>query len=476
MTFRNAFLDEDRAPQEKAALVFLLLSWLISGLGAASPLADTVPSKLLLLLPPFIISVVLTLHRPRDGFTLWSLAIGFMVTQTGYQLAVVNARVSALEISLIFLLLFLLWIRRRTNGQGVPAFRLPGMALLLLFVLDTAVMVAVSVIRGIPFSAILIEFKGFVLYPFIPYVMVFGLRTLKMIRWATIVVVGWYLYVAAQGVYEYRSAEMYARFGEIVRSSGDYASINTYGITLVAVASLVLGIAVYSPTLRMRVVLFGVSLWLFIGAITAVSRTVWLSAVCGLAILFINREKRHFALIILVIGMFFFLLLPAEITSRIQQISDSSTVRREMYLQAGVLAWKARWLTGWGWGVGFWYYPETGLIPNPTGLAWYHNDYLILASQAGLIGLVLYVGYWLTSLITSLQWQPLSNTSPFLGYIRGTQMALTGLLVAAFFEHVLWKPDIAGLVGWVSGLMLTCMYLDHSGDESLTWEQELTYV
>src|SRR5689334_24922932 len=96
MTFRNAFLDEGRAPQERAALVFLLLSWLISGLGAATPLADSVLGKLLLLLPPFIISVVLTLHRPSDGFTLWSLAISFMVTQTGYQLAIQDARLSAL--------------------------------------------------------------------------------------------------------------------------------------------------------------------------------------------------------------------------------------------------------------------------------------------------------------------------------------------------------------------------------------------
>src|SRR5262245_38221099 len=122
LPYRGPFVAEPRAPQEKAALAFLVLSWLVSGLGASLPIADSVPVKLLFVLPPFVISVLFTLQRPDDGFTLWSLAIGFLITQTGYQLAVGDARLSALEVVLIFLLLFLVWYRRRTDGAGPPDF------------------------------------------------------------------------------------------------------------------------------------------------------------------------------------------------------------------------------------------------------------------------------------------------------------------------------------------------------------------
>jgi hypothetical protein len=453
------FLPEGRLPQERAALVFLALSWIVSGLGAASPLATSVPAKLLLLVPPFLITVVLTLHRPADGFTLWSLAIGFMVTQTGYQLAIDDARLSALEVVILFLLLFLVWYRRRAQGAGPPVFRLPGLRLLLLFVLYAFLMLGVSLLRGVRPLATIIEFKGFVLYPFVPFIMVVGLRSLKIVRAAIAMVVGWYLLVATQGIGQFRSADLVDRWGGLYRASADYASINTYGITLLAAALLVLGIGVYSSTVRARVLLFGASLWLFMGAVTSVSRTVWVAAAAGLLILLTNRDKRHYGLILLIVGMAIFLLLPNEVAGRIDQLSDSSTQKRELYLQAGMQAWQQRWLTGWGWGVSF-YMTSAGLIPGYDGIAWYHNDYLILASQTGLIGLLLYVGYWLHTMVTSIRWRAMAVDSPFVGYVRGAQMALVGLLAAAFFEHVLWKPDIAGLVGWVSGLMFTCMYLD----------------
>jgi hypothetical protein len=31
--------------------------------------------------------------------------------------------------------------------------------------------------------------------------------------------------------------------------------------------------------------------------------------------------------------------------------------------------------------------------------------------------------------------------------------------MAALFEHVLWRPDMAGLVGWLLGMLVASMYL-----------------
>lgn len=448
-----------------SALVFLAICWIVSGLSAASPLANSVPIKLLLLVPPFAMSVLLTLLNPRDGFTLWSISIGFLVTQTGYQLPIGDVLLSALELVLIFLLLFLIWHNRNSGIASVQHFKLPGYAFLITFVGYSFIMIIVSWVRGVSFLATMIEFKGFILYPFVPYIMVFGLRNMKIVRFSIIIVVAWYVYVAARGVLQFIRNRGVDSNGYVFRSSGDYASINTYGITLLAICLLVIGIAIYAVDWRVKALFFMVSLWLFAGAVTSVSRTIWIAGGAAILLLLLYSRKRKYAVIILMVGLVFFLLLPGDVVARLDQISDSSTEKRSLYLEAGMQAWKARWLTGWGWGTAFWAIPGGGLVSNPSGLAWYHNDYLNLATQTGAIGLVLYVGYWLRTLIASIRWQNVHVDSPISGCVSGCQMALVSLLVSAFFEHVLWKPDIAGLVGWVAGLMFTCMYLQSHTDQ-----------
>jgi hypothetical protein len=52
------------------------------------------------------------------------------------------------------------------------------------------------------------------------------------------------------------------------------------------------------------------------------------------------------------------------------------------------------------------------------------------------------------------------TASELAGYIQGSQIALVSLLVSAGFEHVFWRPDIAGLIGWFLGIMVAGMALD----------------
>jgi O-antigen ligase len=174
----------------------------------------------------------------------------------------------------------------------------------------------------------------------------------------------------------------------------------------------------------------------------------------------LTGKKVKFAVSLVVLGIALFAVLPTDISGRIDQLSDSSTERREYYLQSGLHSWEARWLTGWGWGTSFWYTPSTGLVPTATGVSWYHNDYLNLAVQTGVIGVGLYLCYWVQALRASRRWLQAHSDSPVAGYLLASQLALVVLLVAACFEHVLWKSDIAGLLGWVSGIMLACMSIE----------------
>lgn len=451
---RQASTDFRRA----SPLVFVALMWFVSGIGSTMPFANNTSIKLLLLVPPFAISLLLTLLNPKDGLALWSVSLAFLVTQTGYQLALGDVILSALEVVLVFLVLFLIWHDRRSSITGESSFRLPGHKYLALFVIYALIMFAISMIRSVPLSSAIIEFKGFVLYPFMAYVMVAGLKSVKVLRWSTGVVLGWYIYTAARGIRQFLQSGLSSDY--VFRASGDYAPINTYGITLLAVSLFALGLAMYTKDRRFKMLLLLITFWLFVGAVTSVARTIWVAGAGAVLVLLMSRDKKRYAISIFIIATIVFLLLPNQVSGRLDQLSDSSTVKREFYLESGIQAWKARWLTGWGWGSAFWYYQGIGLVPTSDGIAWYHNDYLNLAEQTGLLGLALYVGYWWKVLRSVNGWSRKQHESPLIGYVLGGQMALVALLVSAGFEHVLWKSDIAGLVGWISGVLFACMYLD----------------
>src|SRR5436853_2029055 len=119
---RQASNDFRRA----SPLVFVSFMWFVSGIGSAMPFANSIDIKLLLLVPPFAISLLLTLLNPTDGLALWSVSLAFLVTQTGYQLVLGDVVLSALEVVLLLLVLFLIWHDRHSSITGESSFRLPG--------------------------------------------------------------------------------------------------------------------------------------------------------------------------------------------------------------------------------------------------------------------------------------------------------------------------------------------------------------
>ncbi|MBK9713256.1 MAG: O-antigen ligase family protein [Kouleothrix sp.] len=427
------------------------------------PFADSIVAKLLLLTPPVIVSMLLTLLNARDGYALWSISLGFLVTQTGYQLDIGKIRISALEILLVVLLPILWW---QSNRSIKINFRLRRSAYicLILFFAYSIIMFAISMINHIELDFIVNEFKGFLLYPLMAYVVAAGLQKYEHLRLSIITVVFMYVLVATRGILDFARHMGGGAWYDVYRTSGGYAPINTYGITMLTICMLTLGIGLSLHDRRLKLLLLMISAWLFLGAVVSVSRTVWIAGIGGIIALVISGRRGKYAIGLLLVALILFLTLPDQVAGRIDQISDSSSDKRSFYLESGIQTWKARWLTGWGWGVAYWYQPTIGLVPAED-MPWYHNDYLNLAVQVGAIGLMLYLGYWLQVLHTAHQWLRKHARSRAFGILLGGQMALVALLVSAGFEHVLWKPDIAGLVGWVCGLMLACMRLHD--DEAL---------
>jgi hypothetical protein len=80
--------------------------------------------------------------------------------------------------------------------------------------------------------------------------------------------------------------------------------------------------------------------------------------------------------------------------------------------------------------------------------------------QVGATGLLLYLGFWGSLVVSAVKWLRKNLDTPSRGFVLGGGAALISLLVSAFFEHVLWRPDVAGIVGWTAGILLVGIQLE----------------
>jgi len=457
---------------------FLVVAWGVSAVVLSLPGNEEMlfSDKLLLVVPPLVLSILFSLARPKDGMSLWAMGLTFLVTQTGFQADIGGIRSSALEISLIGLLMVTLMVRPWTRGLRRPG-RWPGSRAFVYFAAYSAAILLVGVVRGDDLARAMGPFKGFVLYPAMIYLLLLGVRSERTLRWITGFAVLWYGLVASRGIWQFLTHQEGAMAGGVYRASGDYAPVNLYSASLAAMALMVGGLVTSGASLRrrwQRRILTAVFCWLVVGSITAVSRSPIVGLLMGGAVLANLSGKRTAMVALALTGvvLLFFGILPDPVEQgvygRLTQLSDSSTFKREFYLQSGLHALARYWPAGAGWGHGFWYRESTGLIESGS-VPWFHNDYLNLAVQVGIPGLVLYLGFWIGSIRAGVVWLRNHPTAPTSGYVTGGLAALVCLLAVAMFEHVLWRPDMAGLVAWLAGVTVAAMNIGQRTAEGREW-------
>lgn len=473
---------EDRIHREEiqyGAVVAVGLYWGLTAILMRTPLADDMLGKSVLLAPPLLISLLLVLTKPVTGFALWTVILGVLVTQTGYQLDLGTIRTSALEVVIVCLLLILFWMQRKLPSMRRTAVQFPARRAFLIFVAYALSMFLIGMIRGDDFASALTPMKGFLLYPLMALIMVRGIPNMKMLWIAVIPLAVWFTYAAGQGLVDFARAQSASPTDELARVAVGSAPINLYGIAISSVSMLVLGVGMSLGNKRYRMLGLVLAAWLFIGSAVTVSRAVWVGYALGVLLILFGRRtriRRRYLVLLAVLVVAIFFLLPEQASHRLLQTTDTSTLDREFFLTSGFHAWEANWLIGTGWGNAFWYFPGTGLVPTGQ-VPWYHNDYLNLAVQLGTVGLLLYLAFW---------WQVMrraklggsgseSAQAAFGGFVQGCRGALIVLLAGAAFEHVLWRTDSAGVVGWTFGLFAASINLRQqaaeAADDSVTDDQ-----
>jgi len=346
---------------------------------------------------------------------------------------------------------------------------LPGYKWLLVFILYSVLVFIIGVIHGDSVPLALIEFKGFIVYPLIIVLIIAGVGSERILFTAFYLMTGWFILLSGRGIMDFltHAGENAVAPGfPVYRESAGYAPINIFGATAMAMALLVFGVSFSSRiSAAAAKVLRVIGVFLIVGGWTSASRASVVLLVCGFSVLFLIKKQMGLKLGVfivicgIVISVFISPMVIKVPARRIFQVSDSSTKKRSFYLISGLHALKEFWPAGAGWGNAFWYSEREGLIRSDF-IPWYHNDYLNLAVQTGIPGLILYLGFWF-SLIRFL-WKSVKDSpeefreKPF---TVGGMAALTGLLVSAMFEHFLWRPDMAGFVAWIAGMAVADMRL-----------------
>lgn len=459
----DSTLPDIQFAQRRGAWIFLGVVWLVSLIALVSPLADTLLWKAVFLAVPVACSLFVLIANPQEGFAVWVIGLTLLISQTGFQLDIGPYRTSALEVMLVFVLLVMILMQRKLQLTSSSLTDIPGKRLFIAFALYALTMAVISFVLNTPLVNIVAQFKGFLLYPLIALILLVGINSVANLRLTMAILIIWYAMIAASGMLQFAQGSTTAQLEanpDLLRADAAYAAINVFGITLGAISILCVGIALKTESSRTRMLLIFAATWLFLGAMTSLSRTVGVAYIVALIAITISSRSRFVWFVTLAVSLPLLLgfLFPEIAIDRLLQLSDSSSVRRIFYLQSGLRAWLANIPFGHGWGVAYWLGNGNTLIRSAS-FPWYHNDYLNLAVQVGLVGLLLYLAFWFVVLRRGYRAIRTYASSETSGIMIGSFAALIFLLTAAFFEHVLWRPDIAGLVGWVLGILLASIAL-----------------
>jgi O-antigen ligase len=325
-----------------------------------------------------------------------------------------------------------------------------------------------AIVRVIDVSPLLANLKSFVLYPIILILLPMCLRTWKQLYWAVGLLVALIveraldgLHEAASGSYSFKIYDLLPNGQLVHRIDGHMAGSNQYATYLVSGAMICLAIVAASRMKRTRLLLTFALGFIGLALLLTFSRGAWLGlGVAILALIFILRPKRGVTVlaILVVIVISVELLYPEAKTqffSRAGQV-DVSLLRRQEYYSIGFRVLQ-RFPFGAGWGAWFQETP-TGVIAAP-GFPWYHDDYLQLATEIGIPGLMVMLWILGTVLLSGIQAARRALSVNQFALCAGLSTAFLGMLVQTATDQFLWHADIAPHIWTVAGLVATAAML-----------------
>lgn len=239
---------------------------------------------------------------------------------------------------------------------------------------------------------------------------------------------------------------------------------NTCAQVLVMLLGLTLGLLFASKTVRGKLAAAAALACGLAGILMTYSRASWVGLAAAVFLFILLAERRLIP--VLILGAVALLpFLPASIYNRILTIfdpSDSSTSSRFPIYQVGVKIWKLSPITGVGLGSELsaslahnsgWYHQ---LFKFPH----YHNIYLQLAVETGLLGVVSYVAGFLAACKQALRAIAVPGCDKQVRYMAaGCFSGLAGIMVCGLADYFWHYPRVMAIFWLIFGMMLCAVRL-----------------
>ena len=241
------------------------------------------------------------------------------------------------------------------------------------------------------------------------------------------------------------------------RAQGSMSVYMTYAGLLMLALLLASGKLFFSPKENK---------WIYI-ALTMMSvcllftftRQAWLGVLAG-GVFLIWFRKKNLLWFLPVILIVIFVISPASIQWRIKSLinlEDNNLQRRIALWQGGWLVFKDHPLTGCGFkciDVVNQDYPDpTGIIKKLRGM---HSNFIQLAVDTGLFGLISWISIWVVYFMTLYQrFILMKGDNAYKRDAMGSAAAVVGFLVAGFFETNFYDSEVSMLLYFIMALPFT---------------------
>jgi O-antigen ligase len=327
-----------------------------------------------------------------------------------------------------------------------------------------------AVARGVPWANWLPELKGFYLWILIVVLCVNVIRTRQTLR---LIMLSLVLSAVPNVFFELRSvatgesvlAVQLANGAVVHRTAGGAGLINPYAFYLMAVFFVALGMGLTAARWMPRVFYVGCAVLFIVGIFETYTRGAWIATVVGLLVLGIAGGRRMLAILVgaAVLGYF---LMPSTVWARLS-FTDSSVAERMGYLHTALATVQAYPLLGGGWGSNF-YLVGNALVPlfKPNDIPFWHNDYLVVATQVGLPGLAVFLWIWVVLAWITLRTYLQAPRGPLRTYLLVFLAAMAAMCTQALTDMFFWRNETGPLIWLIVGLICVTINLIRADREA----------
>jgi len=277
------------------------------------------------------------------------------------------------------------------------------------------------------------------------------LTDLRRVVWA-VMISG--LICALYGIYNYHFNP--AELGPEGRITGMMGDPNVFAAAMVARLPLVLYVLMGERRVGRRVLLALTAAALLYGIVLSGSRGGFLALVFAMG-LFVIRQKHKLVTLVLILALVPLLLniMPFHIKERVGLVptkydtTDTSAERRQTYLEFGLQLFRQHPVTGVGLN-GFsdaYARSQYRFLQESQTKRVAHNTYLEIATGAGLLGLIPFLGLFFISLREVVKAaQEMAHDWFLAGVANGIFAGFGGFLLAIFFLTAYWEKTLWLLV------------------------------